>query len=98
MRHRIFQEHRARNCQDIQELRRICCEETNRARQLRLDELSVQQERNPSTVSQLLTQIQDLQNKVDSLTDAREFYDPQPASKSGASHVPSHLFEHRVAG
>ena len=65
----------------------MCCEETDRARQLRIDELSMQQERNPSTVSQLL--IQDLQNKVTSLTDAREFYDPETASSSGSSHVPS---------
>ena len=56
---------------------------------MRVDELSMQQERNPATESQLLTQIQDLQNKVKSLTDARDFYDPQTGSSSGASHVPS---------
>ena len=89
MRSILFQESRARNCQEIEELRRICCEETNRPRQLRIDELSVQQERNPSTVSQLLTQIQDWQNKVNSLTDAREFYDPETASSSAASHFPN---------
>ena len=49
----------------------------------------MQQERNPTTVSQLLTYIQDLQNKVNSLADAREFYDPETASSPGASHVPS---------
>ena len=27
------------NCQEIEELRRICCEETDRARQARIDEL-----------------------------------------------------------
>ena len=58
---------RAINHQDIKELRRCCCEETN-------DELSMQLGRNPSIVSQLLTQIQDLQNRVNSLTDARDFY------------------------
>ena len=47
------------------------------------------QERNPSTVSQLLTRIQDLQNKVNSLSETREFYDPETASSSGATHVPS---------
>ena len=56
---------------------------------MRVDELSMQQERNPTTVSQLLTQIQDWQNKVNSLRDARDFYDPETASSSGASHVPS---------
>ena len=40
-------------------------------------------------VSQLLTQIQDLQKEVNSLTDARDFYDPETASSSRASHVPS---------
>ena len=55
MRNRIFQENRARRCQEFEELRRICCEETVRASQARIDELSMQQERTPSTVSQLLT-------------------------------------------
>ena len=70
MRDRIFEENRAIFCQELEELRRICCEETHGA-QLQIDESSVQRERNPSTVSQLLTQIQDLQNKVHSLTDTR---------------------------
>ena len=48
----------------------------------------MQQERNPTTVSQLLTQIQDLQNNVNSLSDAREFNDPETASSSEATHVP----------
>ena len=86
---RLFQESHAINCQEIDELRRICCEESDRARRLRIDEMSLQQERNSTTVSQLLTQIQDLQNKVNSLSDAREFYDPETASNSGATHVPS---------
>ena len=74
----------------IEELWRICCEETDRARQARIDVLCMHQKRNPTTVSQqLLTQIQDLQNKVNSLPDAREFYDPETASSSGATHVPS---------
>ena len=89
MRNRIFQESHARNCKEIEELRRICCKKTDRARQARIDELSMQQERNPTTVSQLLTQIQDLQNKENSLSDAKEFYDSETASSSGATHVPS---------
>ena len=32
MGNRLFQESRARNCQEIEELRRICCEETDRAK------------------------------------------------------------------
>ena len=64
-------------------------EERDRARQLRIDILSMQQERNPTAVSQLVTQIQDLQNKVNSLTDARDFHDPETAGSSRAFHVPS---------
>ena len=45
--------------------------------------------RNPTTVSQWLTQIQDLLNKANSLSDAREFYDPATANSSGATHFPS---------
>ena len=41
------------------------------------------------TVSQLLTKIQDSQNKANSLSDAREFHDPDTAKSSGASRVPS---------
>ena len=37
----------------------------------------------------LWTKIQDFQNKVNFLSDARRFYDPETASSSGASHVPS---------
>ena len=76
-------ENRARDCQEMRELRRICCKQADTARQFKLDELSM------STVNQLLSQIQDLQNKVYSLKDAIEFYDYETASSSGASHVPS---------
>ena len=89
MRNRLIRGNQARNCQEIEELRRICCEEASRARQARIDELSMHQERNPTRLSQLSTQIQDLQNKVNSLSDAREFYDPESGSSSGATHVPS---------
>ena len=87
MRNRLFQESQARDCHYIEEVRRICCEETDRARQLSSDELCMQQERNPTTVSQLMTQIQDLQNKANSLTDAPSF---QPARA-----FPEHVFSAR---
>ena len=48
----------------------------------------MRQERNPTTVSQLMVQIRKLQNKDSSLSDAREFYDPESGSSSGATHVP----------
>ena len=65
-------------------------EESDRARQAKLDELSMKQQRNPQTVSQLLAQIRELQDKVNSLSNARAFHDPETASNSGASHVTSH--------
>ena len=64
LRNRLFQENHARDCQEIEELSRFCCEETDLARQARIDELSLHQERNPTTVSQLMAQIRELQNKV----------------------------------
>ena len=60
----LFRENQAKDCQEIQELRRICCQETDRAGQASVDELSLHQEVNPPAVSWLLTQIQDLQSKV----------------------------------
>ena len=53
------------------ELRRTCCEEAERARQLKIDELSMQLRGDLSTMNQLLAQIQDLQDKVNSSSDAR---------------------------
>ena len=88
LRNGLFQEDHARDCQEIEELRRTCFEDARRARQARIDELSMYQERNPTTESHLLTQIQELQNNVSSLSDAREFYDPESGSSSGATHVP----------
>ena len=89
LRNGLFQEDHARDCQEIEELRRVCCEEASRTRQARIDEMSMHQERNPTTVSQLLTQMKESQNKVNFLSDAREFYDPESGSSSGATHVPS---------
>ena len=59
MRNELFQESGTHDCQEIEELRRRCCEENDGARQAKLDEWSLQQERDLDTVSQLLTQIQD---------------------------------------
>ena len=83
MRNKLFQESRTKDCQEIEELRRRCCEESDRARQAKLDELSVMQQRDPQTVSQLLAQMRESQDKVNSLSDAREFHDPETAGSSG---------------
>ena len=57
--------------QEIEELRRICCTEAEKARQWRSDELSTQKEESESTVNQFMVQIQELQDKVNSLNDAK---------------------------
>ena len=88
LRNRLFQENHARDCQEIEELRRTCCEEIDQPRQARSEELSMQQRSNPTIVCQMMAQIQDLQSKVNSLSGAREFYDPESGSSSGATHVP----------
>ena len=97
---RLFQESRARNCLEIVELRKNCCEQTDRARLMGIDELSMQQERGPTMVSQLLTQIQDLQNQVNSLSDAGEFLRSRnneqlwsiPRSQSALDHSESQRY------
>ena len=89
LRYRLFQENHARDCQEIEELRRICCEESNRARQARIDELSLHQEKNPTTVSQLSTQFRIYRTNQIHCQMQENFYDPETASTSGATHVPS---------
>ena len=54
LRNRAFQEDCAVACQEIRELRRICCVETGRPRHLNIDELSMHQRDHPSTVSHRL--------------------------------------------
>ena len=88
---RAFQKDGAINCKEIEELLRICCTETERARQLMSDELSTQKEESKSTLNQLLAQIQDLQHMLNSLNDVKEFHDPEIARSSGSSHFPSQL-------
>ena len=89
IRDRLRHESQARTSQEIEELQRICYEETIRVRKLKIEELSQRQERDPATVSLLLAQILDLHYQVNSLADAKEFHDLDTASSSGASHVPS---------
>ena len=36
-----------------------------------------------------MVQIKELQGRVNSVNDARQFFDPEPANSSGLSHVPS---------
>ena len=68
MRNRPFRENQAKKCQEFEEL----SEETNKARQLRVDELFMHQERNPKTVSQLLSQNSGFTEKKKNLCLMRE--------------------------
>ena len=56
---------------------------------LELDEISMQLRETHCRMHQLMAQMQELQYKVNSLTDAKEFHDPETASSSGISHNPS---------
>ena len=87
MRNGAFQAERTKRFQEIEEMKKMSCTEGERPKQLRIDALDGQEEESKSTVNQLVVQIQELQDKVYSLNDAREFYDPEAASSSGLSHV-----------
>ena len=52
LRNRLFRENHARECQEVEELRRIFLEGANQARHARNEELSMQQQRYPTNVSQ----------------------------------------------
>ena len=101
MKNRAFQGDRARSSQEFEELRKICYAEAERARQLRIAELSFQKEESESAVNQLLPQIQDLQDKVNSLSDARDFFTilklraalDYPRSESACEYSQSKRFE-----
>ena len=71
---------------------KILLRREEKARQSRNDELFMKQERSPSVVSQLMSQIQELQNEVNALIYERGFHDPEGSSSSGASYVPSRPF------
>ena len=61
MRNRASQEERARKCQEVEELQRVWCAEAERARHLRSDEFSTQEE-STSSVNQFIVQIQEMQD------------------------------------
>ena len=64
-------------------------------RKIRSEDCSVRnrfhdkRERDPNTVSQLLQHTQELQHPVNLPAEGKEFHDPDSASSSGTSHVPS---------
>ena len=70
MRNQLFQGTRTKDYRELGALRDCCYQESDKARRARLDELSMRQQRNPQTVNQLMAQIRELQDKVNSLSDA----------------------------
>ena len=64
-----------RDCQEIKELRRICWRRDSDHREL--TNFLCKKTEIPSTVNQLLSQIQELQGKVNSSNEEKEFYDPE---------------------
>ena len=88
MRKRLLRENRAKNAKKLKNSEEFVA--TNQIEQDKQELMNCQCiKREIPTVSQLLTQIQELQNTVNSLSDASQFYDPETASSSGATHVPS---------
>ena len=68
----------------IRRVEKLCSGEAQKAKQVRTDELSIQEKESESTVNQLTVQIQVLQDRVNSPNDSRRFYDPATASSSGS--------------
>ena len=58
-----LQEDRTKSSHEIQEWKKMRCAEAGRAKQLRNDELSIQEEESKSTVNQFVVQIQELQKR-----------------------------------
>ena len=58
-RERFLQESRVRSLQAREELQKFCCTEAERAKQLRIDELSIHGKGRKSTVNQLMVRIQE---------------------------------------
>ena len=83
---RILQETRIGTLQETEESKKICGTGAERTQRLRMDELSQDSQ---STVNQLTVQIQELQDKVNSLNDSSDFHDLETANTSGFSHIPS---------
>ena len=91
---RFLQEDRMKSLHEIEELKKLCCTEAERAKQVTIVELSVQEKQSQSTVNQLMVQIQELQDKVNSLSDSRELNDPETAGSSGLSPRSQSAYEY----
>ena len=63
----VLQETRMRNLLEMKELKKFCCAETERAQQLRIDELSRRERESQSSVVLFTVRSHDLQDKLNSL-------------------------------
>ena len=71
---KVLQEDRMRNLQEMKDLQKLRCTEAERAKHLRIDKISVQERESQSILNHLTFQIQELQDKVNSLSDSREYF------------------------
>ena len=89
MRNRIRYHDQVRTNQETEELRIICNEESNQVRRLQTEGLSLRQEKDPNTVSQLLKQVRELQDQVGSHSQRKKTFTILTQRSSGVSHLPS---------
>ena len=76
IKNRIFQEHHSRDfVNKYRNYKEFAVSKRTESDNCKIDTLSTRKKENPSTVNQLLSQIQELQDKVNSLKEEKEFYD-----------------------
>ena len=80
MRRHLHQESEARNCQEIEELKRRCCQEVIAARQQKLDELNAQQNQDS-----FQDQVRRLQERQEFIEHSRIFQDPDSPCSYGST-------------
>ena len=85
MNNNLHQESYARNCREIEELKKRCCQEENAVRQRKLEEFPTQHDQESRTVSQLRHQVRRLQERLE--LDSK-FHDPDSSSSSGSALGP----------
>ena len=82
MRRHLHQESEARNCQEIEELKRRCCQEVIAARQQKLDELNAQQNQDS-----FQDQVRRLQERQEFIEHSRIFQDPDSPCSYGSTPI-----------
>ena len=87
MKNHLHQECYAISCQEIEELRRRCYKGENRVTRQKLNEYSMQQDKESRTVMLLRDQIRKLQDRLEFIEDSKIFQDPDSPSSFGSAHV-----------